>query len=170
MGEHQRVDEFRVLYRSTLPDVFGYLMGHTGGNRSLAEDLTSETYLAAARRMRSSDERLSIQWLKTVARRRLVDHYRREAAMSRRIIRLRNEVATAASDTDDEAPAREHTLSALAGLSEEHRLVLTLRHIDDMSVSEIAIAVGRTEKATESLLGRARVAFKKAYSEVSIDA
>jgi RNA polymerase sigma-70 factor (ECF subfamily) len=44
----------------------------------------------------------------------------------------------------------------LRELSSAHRLVLALRYVDDLSVDEIATAMGRSVHATESLLVRAR--------------
>ena len=53
--------------------------------------------------------------------------------------------------------------SALAELPGEQRIVLVLRYLDQLSVREIASAIGRSEKATESLLSRAREVFRRAY-------
>ena len=40
-----------------------------------------------------------------------------------------------------------------------------MKYLDRMSVAEIAVACGETEKATESLLTRARAAFREAYGD-----
>jgi len=53
--------------------------------------------------------------------------------------------------------------TALAKLSGEQRIVMILRYLDQMPVREIASTIGRSEKATESLLSRARDAFRRAY-------
>jgi RNA polymerase sigma-70 factor (ECF subfamily) len=53
--------------------------------------------------------------------------------------------------------------TALAKLPGEQRIVLVLRYLDGLSVREIATTISRSEKATESLLSRAREAFRKAY-------
>jgi RNA polymerase sigma-70 factor (ECF subfamily) len=45
------------------------------------------------------------------------------------------------------------------------RAVLVLRFFDRLPVRQIATEIGRSESATESLLGRARVAFERAYKE-----
>ncbi len=44
---------FAEMYEATLPVVFGFLMVRVGGNRSLAEDLTAETYSAAVKLYKS---------------------------------------------------------------------------------------------------------------------
>jgi RNA polymerase sigma-70 factor, ECF subfamily len=57
-------------------------------------------------------------------------------------------------ELDGAAPGRVAEL--LRELSSAHRLVLALRYVDDLSVEEIARAMGRSVHATESLLVRAR--------------
>jgi RNA polymerase sigma-70 factor (ECF subfamily) len=58
--------------------VYGYLIARCG-DQAVAEDLTSETFLAAARQ----DAPLSVAWLIGVARHKLVDHWRRQARQER---------------------------------------------------------------------------------------
>src|SRR5215510_9821029 len=68
-----------VLYDRALPEVYGYLVKRCGSS-PVAEDLTSETFMAAVdavRRGRVPD--LTEAWLIAVARHKLVDHWRREA-------------------------------------------------------------------------------------------
>ena len=53
----------------------------------------------------------------------------------------------------------------LERLGEHHQIVLTLRYVDGLSVPEVAGLVERTVYATEALLVRARVAFRKLYEK-----
>jgi RNA polymerase sigma-70 factor (ECF subfamily) len=57
-------------------------------------------------------------------------------------------------DLDRESPQR--VVELLRGLSSAHRLVLALRYVDELTVEEIANLLGRSVRATESLLVRAR--------------
>ena len=81
-------DQRRVLvglYDSALPEVYGYLASRCG-SASVAEDLTSETFLAAVdavRREVVSD--LTVAWLIGVARHKLVDHWRRREREDRKL-------------------------------------------------------------------------------------
>ena len=68
------------VYDRALPQVYGYLMSRCG-ERSVAEDLTSETFLAATRQ--TSNGPVSIGWLIGVARHKLADHWRRKAREER---------------------------------------------------------------------------------------
>lgn len=51
----------------------------------------------------------------------------------------------------------------LARLCAQHRAALTLRYLDGLPVAEVAEHLGRTVHATESLLVRARNAFRRVY-------
>jgi RNA polymerase sigma-70 factor (ECF subfamily) len=56
-------------------------------------------------------------------------------------------------------------LAALQALRGQHRLALVLRYLDDLSVAEVARLLGKSVRATESLLVRARAALRAAYEE-----
>jgi len=158
-----------ALYDDALPHVYGYLLGRCGG-RALAEDLTSETFLAAMEAMgRSAEEAstaapLTLPWLIGIARHKLADHWRREA-------RVRKHQITATIDLADEPsgdPWDTHLDRLVANatlheLNPVHHEVLSLRYVDDLTVAQCAAAMDRTVHATEALLVRARKAFRAAY-------
>ena len=56
---------------------------------------------------------------------------------------------------------RSLVLDTLMGLSERCRQVLVMKYLEDRRVSEIATALGQTDKAVESLLTRSRIAFRE---------
>lgn len=158
--------ELRAVYRSTLPEVFGYLLLHSGGNRTVAEDLTAETYLNATQRFRQGrGEEVTVAWLKTVAKRRLIDHWRRQRSLRERALRLRSEVIAAGETTSATDVEHADVYAALSRLDSDHRLALLLRHFDGLSVREIGDHMGRSEKAAESLLARAKQAFRSTYGD-----
>ena len=69
---------FSDSYRSTMPIVYRYLYRGTAGDVQLAEDLTQATFETAMRAFSQGHrEALEPAWLHTVARSRLIDHYRR---------------------------------------------------------------------------------------------
>lgn len=146
------------LYDRALPEVYGYLASRCG-SASVAEDLTSETFLAAVdavRRGKVPD--LTVAWLIGVARHKLVDHWRRQG---------RDLVAAEADEPSvDDWDVRLDQLTAqstLADLGPHHRSALTLRYLDGLPVRQVAECLGRTEGATEVLLVRAKAAFRARY-------
>ncbi len=164
IAEPARPEQVLDLYDRALPQVYGYLVRRCG-SAPLAEDLTSETFLAAVDACRRGvAPRLTVGWLVGVARHKLVDHWRRQAADERRL------EAVASLPPDDPLlvdPAEldeRRALTTLALLGPHHRAALTLRYLDGLSVPRVAAELDRTVHATEALLVRARNAFRTAYA------
>ena len=149
------------LYDAALPQVYGYLLARCG-RRTLAEDLTADTFLAAVTACRREPPpEPSVGWLVGIARHKLVDHWRAAEREARGL-----QVVGAAEDLTD--PWDEHldaflAREVLAEQSGPHRAALTLRYLDGLSVGEVALVLGRTVHATEALLVRARTAFRRTY-------
>ncbi|MEP6812458.1 MAG: RNA polymerase sigma factor [Actinomycetota bacterium] len=155
-------DSFRRFYEDALPRVYGYLLQRCGGSAAVAEDLTQETFLAAVTELKKGRPvDAPVAWIYGIARHKLLDHYRRQERLERR--RLREPAAEPAPphEADDRA------LAALAAVPATQRIALVLRHVDGLSVPEVAAALGRSIEAVESLLARGRVGFKRAYGEAS---
>ncbi|MGH3542542.1 MAG: RNA polymerase sigma factor [Mycobacterium sp.] len=153
-----------ALYDDALPIVYGYFVRRCG-DRGTAEDLTSETFLAAMDAARKKEPPpIAVPWLLGVARHKLADHYRRRPDRLTVPVADLPEPVDAVDDWDAELD-RMVAESVLTRLSEPHRTVLALRYMDDCSVPECAELIGRTVHATEALLVRARRAFKLHYPE-----
>jgi RNA polymerase sigma-70 factor (ECF subfamily) len=156
------------LYDVALPHVYGYLLSRCG-RVALAEDLTAETFLAAADAVgRDDPPTLSVAWVLGVARHKLVDHWRRQARDDQSLRALADDTPPPEDPWDvqlDAARARQ----ALERLGPHHRAALTLRYLDDLPVAQVAALLERTLHATEALLVRARTAFRRAYGEEPSD-
>ena len=124
-------------------------------DRAVAEDLTSETFLAAT----ITDGPLSVGWLIGVARHKLVDHWRRLARQERLLQAVEGSFAEADDPWEVELD-RWLAQVVLGCLAPQHRAALTLRYLDGLSVPEAATILGRTVTATEALLVRARREFR----------
>ncbi|HEX9259403.1 MAG TPA: RNA polymerase sigma factor [Acidimicrobiales bacterium] len=153
-------DEFLRSYRETVSAVYAYLYRASCGDRPLAEDLTQEVYAAALVGARDGDRRvLELAWLRATARNKLVDHFRRVERERRRVTLI---------VTSDEAPAvvSDGVLAdRLRKLPPAQRAAIALRYVDDLPVHDVAHALGKSTKATESLLSRAREALRHEPSE-----
>jgi RNA polymerase sigma-70 factor, ECF subfamily len=155
---------FRAFYDEALPRVYGYLLRRCSGNVAIAEDLTQETFLAAVRELRKQ-RRIDapVPWILGIARHKLVDHYRRSETRKPELALVDDpELPAAEPDASDEL-----ALTALDRVPAAQRAALVLRHLDDLSVPEVATVLGRSVEAVESLLARGRVSFRRAYLEVS---
>lgn len=150
------------LYDTSLPEVYGYLLARCG-SANVAEDLTSETFMAAVDAVRRGTvPELSVAWLIGVARHKLVDHWRR-SGRRRDAVAHRDRPGDHAVDDWDVVLDRLTAQATLAELADHHRSALTLRYLDDLPVREVAACLGRSEGATEVLLVRAKAAFRARY-------
>lgn len=155
---------FRAWYDEALPRVYRYLAARTGGDALLAEELTQQTFVEAIRHRSRFDGRSDVvTWLCAIGRNRLVDHYRRHGRDARRHERLVARQQLGGDRAWDRHEARDAVERALAILAPDQRLALIFRYLDDLPVREVAAALGRSEKATESLLVRARENFRRAH-------
>jgi RNA polymerase sigma-70 factor (ECF subfamily) len=157
------------IYEAALPQVYGYLLPRCG-SVALAEDLTAETFMAAvaATKERRLHE-LTVGWLITVARNKLVDHWRRAGREQRALTALECD-AEPGDDPWDGVLDTDAALAALARLSPPQRSALTLRYLDGLAVAEVARHLDRSIHATETLLVRARAALRHVYEEGRGDA
>ena len=156
---------FDAWYEQALPRVLAYVFARCGRDRDVAEDLTQQAFIEAVRGRGSFDGRSDpVTWVCGIARHLLADHYRRLDAEERRNLRL---VELERGDPADAGPAaiaeREAIAAALASLPALQRAVLVFTSLDGLSVREAAALLDRSESAAESLLHRARVAFRQAY-------
>ena len=156
-------DPIVAIYRVALPQVYGYLLSRCGST-SLAEDLVSETFLAAVSASRQGRlTEVNVAWLVGVARHKLVDHWRRLEREQRSVAAA--EQPEADVDPWDEWLDTEAAYAALARLPIPQRAALTLRYLDGLPVAVVAEHLGRSVHATETLLVRSRTALRRQYPE-----
>jgi RNA polymerase sigma-70 factor (ECF subfamily) len=156
--------EFRALCTTAIPEVYQFVCRRCG-DPDLAKDLTAEAMLAAALRVRDGEPgEVTTAWIKSVARNKLLEHWRRSEREQRRLRLLwGSREESDVSWPEDASP--EQALNVLRQMPPIHQAVLTLRYLDDLSVPEVADELGRSLHATESLLARAKAAFRRAYVE-----
>lgn len=174
-GDEQATEErFWQLYAESLPQVFGFLLRRCG-RKDTAEDITQEVYVHLVRRVRRGDDLagLTTGWLLSVARSRLIDHLRAEQRRDRKLwlawsaAEPEERLGIVASPAQGMADMGASTEQALGALSTTERCALVLHHLDGMSVTEVAGSIGRSVRATESLLARARRKFRAAFEEAT---
>ena len=158
-------DSFRVFYADSLPRVYGYLLRRCGGSVAVAEDLTQETFLAAVAELRKGRSiEAPMPWVLGIARHKLLDHYRKQARSERFLRNAERELAEPPGDGGERV--RDRAGAALLRVPAAQRAALVLRHLDGLSVPDIAEALGRSVESVESLLSRGRKSFRRAYQEV----
>lgn len=159
---------FRDFYESALPVVYGYFLRRCGGRVDVAEELTQETFMSAVKALRrDADIEAPLPWVVSIARRRLVDHYRAERRRRDHARAVHVEASRPLPDlshlTTTVAEAR--LVAALDRVPPAQRAALVLRYVDDLPVREVGSLLDRSERAAESLLSRGRRSLRRAYEE-----
>jgi RNA polymerase sigma-70 factor (ECF subfamily) len=160
---------FGAFYDDALPRIYGYFVHRCGGSTAVAEDLTQETFLAAAAEL-AKDRRVTAPtaWIHGIARHKLLDHYRREKRAERSLVAAWDEQQLEAElVVEDSHETRERAMAALGAVAASQRAALVLCYLDGYSVAEAARLLGKSTEAVESLLARGRQSFKRAYLEES---
>ena len=167
LTDHE-IASFETLYSSELPIVFGFLRIRAAGDVALAEDLTALVFMSAVEQFQAGrGDVVTRNWLLTVAKRRLIDHWRRLEVAERKAPLLHPTTPT--EDLSLSLSERELVERALAALTTTDQAALTMSHLDGMSVPEIAEVLGRGKRATESTLRRARERFRAEYRRLTGD-
>jgi RNA polymerase sigma-70 factor, ECF subfamily len=163
---------FAALYDRYVDQIFAYVYRRVG-HRQLAEDLVGDVFLRAFRRL-STFEWQGVDlgaWITTIARNRVHDHFKSARfRLERSTDEVREPVPERASPDDPErvAVARDLARSlgaALESLKDEHREVIELRFVHDLSVTETAAVMERTIGATKALQYRALKALSAACQD-----
>jgi RNA polymerase sigma-70 factor (ECF subfamily) len=157
---------FEAWHRRTLPRVYSYLLSRCAGDVSLAEELTQQTFVAAiAQRSRFDGRSDTVTWLCGIARHKLADHFRSIEREGRRQMQMEiRQIDLDARPAHQSGPEdRMMITETLRSLPVSQRAVLVFVVIDDLPVAEAARLLGKSVKATESLLFRARESFRRTY-------
>jgi RNA polymerase sigma-70 factor (ECF subfamily) len=155
------------IYEELAPPVAGYLRGHGAAE---PEDLVGDVFLQVVRGLDgfSGSEPAFRAWVFTIAHRRLVDDLRRR---SRRPVAPADPAtlelaAGAGGDVEDDAftgldAAR--VREAIGALPPDQRSVLLLRIVGDLTIEQIAEALGKRPGAVKALQRRALRRLETAY-------
>jgi RNA polymerase sigma factor (sigma-70 family) len=156
------------IYADLAGSVIGYLRTHGAAD---PEDLAGEVFLQVVRDLprfaptTGDAERDFRAWVFTICHRRLLDAYRARARRPASAP-LPETLDAPGGDVVDEAHARldrARVLDLLADLPEEQRSVLLLRILGDMTIEEIARALGKRPGAVKALQRRGLKRVQRAY-------
>lgn len=157
---------WRTLYDESFTGLYAYVLWRCGGMRDRADEAVQDTWLTAVRRVGRFDPDAGgfAGWLRGIAANVLRNHFRRER-LRRDSGRLRDPARQAEAAAEDSGRLHdpERLAVALSALPDRYEAVLRAKYLDGRSVADIAAESGDTPKAVESLLTRARQAFRDAY-------
>ena len=162
-GEEAAFEEFFADY---FPRLYRFACARLGGNEDEAEDVVQATLIKALDKMQTyRGEAALFTWLCTFCRREMADRLERTGRMSE--VSLADAVAALSSHDIERAFERDE-ISRLVHATLDHLPgrygdALEWRYIDGLSVPEISRRLGLGYKAAESLLSRARDAFRAGF-------
>ena len=154
---------FRAVYDRHFEQVYGYIAYRLAPDLNTAADVTQEVFLAAVRAWdsyRGTGSRLT--WLRAIARRKVVDHYR---ARGRRGREVPLEASLLEARGDDAPPAERAAMVSLVmrSLPGHQAELLEDKYLEGLSVRQMAGGRKMTEGAVTAALFRARQAFREAW-------
>jgi RNA polymerase sigma-70 factor (ECF subfamily) len=166
-------DAFASLYDRYVERVYRFALYRVHGDSALAEDITSEVFLRALRKIKGFtwQGRDVGAWFLTIARNLVLDHFKSGRA---RLEVLGAEAPLSAAgdnvlDAEDAALSRvsqQDLYKAIQQLGTEQQEVIYWRFLQGYSVAESAAAMGKSDGAIKALQYRA---VKALYKLVVVD-
>lgn len=157
-------DAFARLYRQNFDAVYRFIYFRTG-QRELAEDLASDTFLRAFQRISSFTwQGKSVgAWLITIAHNLVADYYksgRRRLELNSEMHDINHDRADPGPEGNPEMATISHLtnltlLDAVKKLNPEQQQCIILRFLNGLSVAETAQMMGKNEGAIKALQYRA---------------
>ena len=159
-GEPRSDRAFERLYRRHIDEVFRYAFAVLG-NRADAEDVTQTAFLNAYRAFQSGQRPdRPLNWLIAITHNVCRQRFRDAARQPREVV-FDDELAADSEHDESRRFGQEDITRALSQLSFSQRAALAMRELEGRSYREIAQILEITEAAVETLIFRARRAFRE---------
>ena len=175
-GDERAFDEFADHY---IPALYRFASARLGTERELARDIVSATICKVIEKLASyRGDAPFFTWLCACCRNEIAGHFRSAQGKKSVDLELADELPLAPGSAlasrssgpeesllDEESTALVHR--TLDQLSPRYAAALQWKYLDGISVQEIAQRLTLGLKATESVLTRARDAFRNAYAQIA---
>lgn len=174
---------FERFFTEYAPRLFRFVLPRLGGSMHDAEEICQEVLGRAMRQIGGwRGEASLLTWLFQIARNEITDHWRRKGRSANVELLAEDDpaVAAAVESIAEDAARRPDRLAeradqlrlvqvAMDRLPANYGNALEWKYIDGLSVVEIGKRLAMNPIATQSLLARARNAFRDAYTALSPD-
>jgi len=171
---------FEQFFNEYYPKLYRFVKRRMPRDAAAAEDIAQGTLCRALESLRGyRGEAALFTWLCTLCRREMSQRWHdKDAAADALLAEDHPEVRAALESlaanegadpllATDRAQLRDAIRVALDYLPAPYGDILEWKYLRDMSIGEIASRLGRSPKAAESLLTRAREAFREAFSLIA---
>ncbi|MEO7795901.1 MAG: sigma-70 family RNA polymerase sigma factor, partial [Thermoanaerobaculia bacterium] len=164
---------------SCLPALYRFAASRLRGDRELIREIVQTTVCKALAGLGDfRGEAAFFTWLCACCRNEIAMHYRRQQTIRREVPLPDEREPSPAAGTPQPEGITESLLReerarfvhiALDLLPPHHARALSMKYLENASVKQIASALGMAPKAAESLLTRARIAFRGHYDRLTQD-
>ena len=169
---------FRAFFSLYFPRLFRFALYRVGGDADTAEDVAQTTLTKAIDRLETyRGEAALFSWLCTICRHEISAVVKRAALVPVVLVEDDSSVRAAFESLIDPDGTPESALRSvelarqvkvtLDSLPVDYGDALEWKYIDGLSVVEIGNRLGRSRKAAESLLNRAREAFRDGFAALA---
>jgi RNA polymerase sigma-70 factor, ECF subfamily len=163
-------DAFKVLYLKYSDLLFAFII-HNLDNHDLAQEIWQETWCIAVEKLDNFQFKSSFfTWVCAIAKNKICDYYRQTKRQDSFVSSGEFHFNIDSEETDNElidAETQSAVVMVLADLNDDYTFLLKAKYIENKSTDEIAIAIGKSYKATESMLARARDAFRNKFIQTN---
>jgi RNA polymerase sigma-70 factor (ECF subfamily) len=171
---------FTVFFETYFPRVYRFALPRLNGNVDVTKDVVQTTLIKAMRALGDwRGEAALFTWLCQICRRQVVDHVRAQRRHSAKVVLIDDSEEVRAALESIEAPPADDPFRG-ADSAELRRLVhavldrlpnrygeaLEWKYVEGRSVEEIGERLGIGQTAAQSLLARARIAFREGVEAV----
>ena len=167
---------FRELFDSYYPRLFRFAVARLNGDREVSADVVQQTFCNAIQRLDSyRGEAALYTWFCQICRNLIIDYCRAHHRESQKVVLIEDHANVRAILEALSAPfleqpevsawqrdVRRLVQATMDTLPARYGDVLEWKYVDGLSVKEIAERIHVSAKAAESLLTRARAAFREA--------
>lgn len=166
----KNIGTLEELYKQYKPLIYSYFYYQTG-NKPISEELCQEVFLKAFKGLQSFRQECSVKtWLYTIAHNLYVSWYRREmkydmvALDDMEEIKFQSEVFIP-EDSIERREKAEKVRKVLNELKEEHKNVLIMCDVMELSYAEIAQLMNWSMSQVKINVYRARIQFKTLFEK-----
>lgn len=157
VNEQFHREMLKILYDTCYDRVLAYCVRRVF-SRAVAEDITSQTFLGAAKNIRSVRGRQQqdyVNWLFSIAVNQCNSYLRKNLRRQKLFEMYQQEFASDPYRTGGEMePDWASVYRAMSRLKEIEQTIITLRFLEDMSYSRVAAIVKRSESSVRVILHR----------------
>jgi len=171
---------FRRFFETYFPRVYRFALPRLGGDVDVAKQVVQAAMTKAMRGLQKfRGDAALFSWLCQICRHEIVDYLRAHKRYSDRVVLIDDSPELRAALEAVEAPiemepaqayskdeTRRLVQSVLDRLPERYGDVLEWKYVEGRSVEEIGVLLGVGQVAAQSLLARARTAFREALETV----